>query len=251
MYPSILGNYELQTIIGTTIFFNSQQAKELSAKDIFFSALLSQSVDKTTQNEVNTNNIYSYQVLLAGGDPNPSCLAHIVHIFPVCKEINLFYFLEVGNMSISSSVYETFIHLHTMQTVQIQRDTETLRPAFNNLDTAIKKLFDALKKSKNHTTDNCLKQLTKKWEMIRKKYMDFIKNSTDESLLRAETLSLGLLENLKELLSLMSVDGSIVYSTQKQTKQTAENVSKELNNYKEFFKVKAMKNFSLGSYPFI
>lgn len=190
------------------------------------------------------------QVLLAGSDQNPCCLAHVVHVIPICEGINLLYLLEVGNLAISSSLYEAFFHLHTMQLVQIQKDVDTLRPAFENLDLAMKRLNDALKKNKNNTIEYSAKQLIKKWDIIRKKYLDFLKTTSDEALLRAETLALGLLENLKQLLSLMAVDDKILTSTRNQTAEVAKIVSEKLNSYNEFLKVKSIRNFTLGSYPF-
>ncbi|RZB38900.1 Hermansky-Pudlak syndrome 1 protein -like [Asbolus verrucosus] len=118
----------------------------------------------------------------------------------------------------------------------VLRDVETLRPAFDNLDTAIKRLNDAFKKNKNSTIDYSAKQLLKKWDIIRKKYLDFIKTSSDEALLRAETLALGLLENLKQLLNLSSIDEKIIFSTQKQTLEVAKFVSDKLNSYNDFLK---------------
>ncbi|KAJ3653165.1 hypothetical protein Zmor_012429 [Zophobas morio] len=225
--------------------FSSQNAKELSASDILFSTILSHSSNpKFAESE---NPLDSLQILLAGSDQTPSCLSHVVHIIPICEGINLLYLLEVGNVAISSGLYEVFHHLHAMQFVQIQRDVETLRPAFENLDLAMKRLNDALKRNKSGASENCAKQLIKKWDIIRRKYLDFIKTNSDEALLRAETLALGFLENLKQLLSLTSIDEKIISLSQKQTLEVAKMVSDKLNTYNEFLKVKSIRNFTLGS----
>lgn len=190
-------------------------------------------------------------MLLAGSEQHPCCLAHVVHILPICEGINLIYLFEVGNRSVSASLYESFCHLHTLQIIQIQRDVETLRPAYENLDLALKKLVDALKKNKTNSFESSAKQLAKKWDIIRKKYLDYLKTRSDEAILRAETLVLGLLENLKQLLSLTSLDDKIISNTLKEAVEVSKFVAEKLNGYNEFLKVKSIKNFTLGSYPLV
>ncbi|XP_018574507.1 Hermansky-Pudlak syndrome 1 protein isoform X2 [Anoplophora glabripennis] len=229
--------------------YSSQNAKELSSADTLFLIILCQSINlqKTEQKETVTG-ISSYQVLLAGPDRYPKCLPHVVHVVPISEGVNLLYLLEIGNPAVAASLYENFCHLHTMQLVQIQRDRETLQPAFENLDLATRRLNDSLKKNKNSAIENSYKQLMKKWEVIRKKYQEYLKNASDEALLRAETLALGFLENLKELLSLTSVDGSILQASRKHVVEAARIVKDKLDTFDEFLKVKSIKNFSLGSY---
>lgn len=151
----------------------------------------------------------------------------------------------------AASIYETFCHLHTMQQVQIQRDRETLQMAFENLDIAIRRLNESLKKSKNTPIESCHKQLVKKWDVIKKKYQEYLKNASDESLLRAEALSLGFLENLKELLSLTSIDEAILKTSENYVKDVSIVVKKKLESFEDFIRTKSIRNFSLGSYPFI
>ncbi|CAH1963927.1 unnamed protein product [Acanthoscelides obtectus] len=220
--------------------YSSQNAKELSAADIVFSTILCETVrDRTT--------ISSYQVLLSGPEQQPKCLPHVMHILPLSEGIHLIYLIEIGNAAVAASLYETFCHLHTMQQVQIQREKETLQPAFENLDLATRRLNESLKKTKNSQIENSHKQLMKKWDVIKKKYQEYLKNASDEALLRAETLALGFLENLKELLSLTSVDSAILQSSVKSVKDVANGVQDKLATYDEFLKAKGIQNFSLGS----
>nr|CAI5850418.1 unnamed protein product [Callosobruchus analis] len=220
--------------------YSSQNAKELSAADVVFSVILCETVkDRST--------ISSYQVLLAGPEQHPKCLPHVVHIQPLSEEIHLIYLIEIGNAAVAASLYETFCHLHTMQQVQIQREKETLQPAFENLDLATRRLNDSLKKTKNSLVENSHKQLMKKWDVIKKKYQEYLKNASDEALLRAETLALGFLENLKELLSLTSVDSAILQLSVKSVKEVANGVQDKLAAFDEFLKAKGIQNFSLGS----
>ncbi|KAG5880595.1 hypothetical protein JTB14_002400 [Gonioctena quinquepunctata] len=228
--------------------YSSPTAKELSPADIIFLTILSQSkIPEKPENEGNLSDILSYLILLAGPEGSHKCLPHIVHIASLTNGIFLIYLIEIGNPGVAASLYETFCHFHIMQQVQIQRDKEILQPAFENLDLANRKLNDSLKKNKNSTVEVSHKQLTRKWEVIKKKYQEYLKSSSEEALLRAETLGLGFLENLKELLGLTSVDESILTSSAKYIRQVANIVGEKMEIFEEFFKVKGIRNFSLGS----
>lgn len=187
--------------------------------------------------------------MLSGSDYMPKCIPHVVHNTTVAEGVNLLLIIEVGNALISSGLYDTFHYLNVMQIVQIQKDLETMKPAFENLDTAVKKLNDGLKKAKNSSLELSYKQLLKKWEYMRKKYVEFIKTHSNGSLLNAESSTMGVLDTLKELLHLTAFDNSVLNSTQACVKEITKNVSGKLESFNEFFKAKALRNFTLGSYP--
>lgn len=173
-----------------------------------------------------------------------------MHKITLFEDVNLVYIVEIGNPVVSLSVYETFCHLHTMQQIQIQRDRETLQMAYQNLDIAVKRLHDSLKKNKDVSVDQSFKQLTKKWDVIKKKYQEYLKNGSDESLLKAETLSVGLLENLKELLHITTIDETALKVSESYIKEAETIVKDKLKSFEEFLRAKSFKNFTLGSYPF-
>lgn len=195
-------------------------------------------------------NVSNYQILLSGPERQPKCLPYLVHKITLFKEVSLIYLIEAGNPALAASIYETFCHMHTMQQVQIQRDNGTLQIAFENLDIAMRRLNDSLKKNKNVSIDRCFKQLSNKWDVIKKKYQEYLKSGSDTSLLRAETLSQGFLENLKELMSLTRIDQTFGRTSEETVKRFAVIVKEKLKSFEEFIRTKSMKNFSLGSYPF-
>ncbi|KAK4882940.1 hypothetical protein RN001_006259 [Aquatica leii] len=174
--------------------------------------------------------IHSYQVMLAGNDFTPKCVPHIVYMNSIVDGVNLLLIIEVGNALVSSGLYDAFYHLNAMQIVQIQHDVETLKPAFENLDTAIKKLTDGLKKVKNSMFDLSYKQLLKKWDYMRKKYIEFIKTNSSEALLRAESGTMSFLDILKELLNLTAFDNSVLNSSQVCVKEIVYMVKSKLEN---------------------
>lgn len=128
---------------------------------------------------------------------------------------------------------------------------ETLRPVFENLDIAIKKTSDGLKKlSKQPVIETCHKKLLAKWDFMKKKYQEFIKTGDSECILRAESSSGGLLECLRELLAVTCFDTSMLHASSGKISDIGMNINDRLAMFNEFFKAKAMKNLSLGSYPF-
>ncbi|XP_065169466.1 BLOC-3 complex member HPS1 isoform X2 [Atheta coriaria] len=263
--------------------YSSQNASDLGPTDIVFLTLLCQTLqkqecesDKSDSEEefyspssspiASTRSLVeafepeqhldliSHQVLLTGANYEPKCVPHAVHIKRLTDDANgvggvhLVILMETGSATLSTALYNTFSHIHILQTVQIQRQVDTLRPAFENLDVSVKKLCDNLKKSKNNAIESCYKQLGKIWELMKKKYVEFIKGRSMEALLRAESCTPTLLDCLKEILSLTSFDHTVLKSSQIYVNEIAESVKEKLANYSEFFKVKAMRNFSLGSY---
>lgn len=250
--------------------FLSHHASPLSATDILFCTILSESHNKNviqpqeTESDSDeefhspsaspepetTDKTFCHQIMLAGSEYIPKCQSHAIYIFPVTEGINIIYIIETGNPTVAASLYESFLYLHIIQTVQIQRDVETLRPAFESFDAAVKKLCEGLKKLKNSTIEQCYKQLLKKWEFTRKKYVEFIKNGSEEALLRAETSVISFLDNLKEILNLTSFDKSFLFANQGHVEEVALVMKDKLGCFNDFLKVKAIKNFSLGSYPF-
>lgn len=225
---------------------NNKSEAEPDSEDEFYSP---SSTPDDIATESHENYIYSYQILLSGNDYIPKCIPHVLHVSPITEEINLLLFIEIGNISVASNLYESFLYLHNLQSVQIQRDVETLRPVFENLDSSIKKLCDALKKSKNNMIETVLKQLNKHWDFMRKKYQEFIKVQSGEALLRGESMTAGLLDIFKEILKVTAYDEEIMKSTQRAANECSKIVMEKLVLFKDFLKVKAMKHFSLGSYP--
>lgn len=236
--------------------YSTQNATPLSATDILFCTIIceshkqSQSLESVYEENSSNANVFGHQIMLTGTDFIPKCQPHAVYVCRIAEDINVIYLLETGNLGVAANLYEAFLQLHIIQTVQIQRDVETLRPVFENLDSAIKKLCEYLKKYKGNFVDGSYKQLLKKWDFIRKKYMEFIKSSSEEALLRAETSVISFLDSLKEILSLTCFNKTLLQNNHRFVQEVAVTVGEKLECFKEFLKVKVIRNFSLGSYPF-
>lgn len=230
-------------------YFFSQNAKELSATDKLLLTILCHENQPSGLDAAVF--VSSYQILLSGPERQPKCLPHNIHKISLFEGISVMYLIEIGNPAVASSIYETFCHLHTMQQVQIQRDKVTLQMACENLDIAIRRLNDSLKKNKNVSIETSYKKLIKKWDVIKKKYLEYLKIASDESLLRAEALSLGFLENLKELLHLTSIDEEILKYSEEKILEVGVMVKKQMKSFEDFLRIKNMNITSLGPYPLL
>ncbi|EZA53297.1 Hermansky-Pudlak syndrome 1 protein [Ooceraea biroi] len=126
--------------------------------------------------------LYS-QLLLLGCQHNYT--ANTVHIFELSDSINLITIVEATNLSTSSGLCDSFHYLDVINNLQFQRAFDELKPAFENLDGAIKKT---------------------KWDFVRKKYNDLLRSRDPEVILQIEANTTGFVETLKELLRLTCFD---------------------------------------------
>lgn len=194
--------------------------------------------------------LYSQLVLLGSGN---NYTANAVHITELADGINLVIIIEASNLSTSSGLYDSFYYLNTINNLQLQKDIDELKPAFDNLDTAIKKSIDGIKKNRNHINndiDMCQRRLQVKWEFIRKKYVELLKSRDPECILRIESSTSGFTDTMKELLQLTCFDRHFLKQGLDVIMTVSKLVRQKLNDFSNFLKVKALKNFTLGSYPF-
>ncbi|CAL7937648.1 unnamed protein product [Xylocopa violacea] len=176
--------------------------------------------------------------------------ANAVHIFELADGINLVMIVEVTNLATSSGLYDSFHYLNIINGLQLQRDIDELRPAFENFDLAIKKALDGIKKNRanvSNDVDMCQRRLQTKWEFVRKKYMDLLKSRDPESILQIESNTAGFTDNLKELYRLTCFDKNFLKQGVDVLTTVGKLVRQKLNDFSDFLKVKALKNFTLGS----
>ncbi|XP_076174985.1 Hermansky-Pudlak syndrome 1 protein isoform X2 [Ptiloglossa arizonensis] len=176
--------------------------------------------------------------------------ANAVHIFELADGINLVMIVEVTNLATSSGLYDSFHYLNIINGLQLQRDIDELRPAFENFDLAMKKALDGIKKNRanvSNDVDMCQRRLQLKWEFVRKKYMDLLKSRDPESILQIESNTPGFTDNLKELYRLTCFDKNFLKQGVDVLTTVGKLVRQKLNDFSDFLKVKALKNFTLGS----
>lgn len=193
------------------------------------------------------DDLYS-QSLLLGCQHNYT--ANAVHIFELSDSINLVAIVEATNLPISSGLCDSFHYLNLINNLQFQRDIDELKPAFENLDIAIKKVLEGIKKNRSNVgndVDMCQKRLQTKWDFVRKKYNDLLRSRDPEVILQIEANTSGFIETLKELLRLTCFDRNFLRQGIDVLTTVGRLVRQKLNDFSDFLKVKALKNFTLGS----
>ncbi|XP_043476577.1 Hermansky-Pudlak syndrome 1 protein homolog isoform X1 [Leptopilina heterotoma] len=191
--------------------------------------------------------LYS-QLVLLGSDENFT--ANAIHISKLSEGINLVTIVEVMNSGISCGLYNSFYHLNIINKLQLQRDMDDLRSAVENLETSIKKTIDGIKKHRayiNNDIDMCQRRLQVKWEFVRKKYIDLFKSRDPDFIIQIESNMSGFIETMKELFRLTCFDRNLLRQGFDVITTVSRLVSQKLNDFSDFLKVKALKNFSLGS----
>lgn len=194
--------------------------------------------------------MYSQLVLLGS---NENFTANAIHISKLAEGINLVTIVEVMNLEISCGLYDSFYHLDIINKLQLQRDMDDLRSAVENLESSIKKTIDGIKKHRayiNNDIDLCQRRLQVKWEFVRKKYIELFKSRDPDYIVKVESNISGFIETLRELFRLTCFDKNLLKQGFDVIGTVSRLVSQKLNDFSDFLKVKALKNFSLGSYPF-
>lgn len=153
----------------------------------------------------------------------------------------------------SSGLCEVFYFLNVLQSVHSQRDMDELKHVFDYLESGIKKVFEGLKKMRHlrSEVENLQRKLQYKWEFMRKKYLEYIKTTDSDCLLRVEASATPFLEDLKELLQFTCFDNKVLDVGRDAVLAVASTVKHRLSDFSSFLKVKALRNFTLGSYPLV
>jgi hypothetical protein len=159
----------------------------------------------------------------------------------------------MGNVMVSSGLYEVFHFLNVLQSVRLQREMDEVKHTFDNLENGIKKLLEGLKKIRHikPEVENCQRKLLSKWEFMRKKYLEYIKTTDSDCLLRVEAGTAPFVEDLKDLLQFTCFDNKALGIGRDAVLAVASTVKHRLSDFSSFLKVKALRNFTLGSYPLV
>ncbi|XP_012287856.1 Hermansky-Pudlak syndrome 1 protein homolog isoform X2 [Orussus abietinus] len=176
--------------------------------------------------------------------------ANAVYIYRLAEGINLLTIVEVTNLGTSSGLYDSFYYLNVINGLQLQKDIDDIRPAFDNLDMAIKKALESIRKNKlgvNNDVDMCHKRLQVKWDFVRKKYTELIKTRDPQSILQIESNTSGFTETMKELFRLTCFNDNFLKLGTDVVLTVSRLVRQKLLDFSDFFRVKALKNFTLGS----
>lgn len=188
------------------------------------------------------NGMNSFVILLTENCP------YAVHIGHLGNNVYLFLLSECGNSSVSSGLNDAFSALNVLQSMQVQKDIEGVRHAFDFLDSGMKKIFDGIKKFKNSKRiEMCKKNLITKWGFLRKKYIEFIKNPDSECIVQIESSTTKFLDCLKLLLELTCLDETVLQEHRPVIESVYLTARDRLKDFSEFLQVKVLRNFTLTS----
>jgi hypothetical protein len=160
---------------------------------------------------------------------------------------------QTGSTAVSSGLCEVFYFLNALQSIHLQRDMDEVKHMFDYLESGIKKVVEGLKKMRHlrPEVENLQRKLQYKWEFMRKKYLEYIKTTDSDCLLRVEASATPFVEDLKELLQVTCFDSKVLDVGRDAVLAVASTVKHRLSDFSSFLKVKALRNFTLGSYPLV
>lgn len=223
----------------------SKEALAMSPSDLVFLTLLSRSLQRQHR-QLNC----SVAVFLQGvsHDPQSGCVPCIAHLSQLSKGVLLVQVIEYANLHVASSMYDTFFVLQKIITLQIQGDSDAMRPSYESLESFVKQTLEALKRSKvkGDEVDTSLKKFIIKWDNLRKMYVDFFRSVERELLVRIESNIPSFMDELKQLFTLTCCDSSSVALDQ--LPEVASLVEGKILEISEFLAVKAERNITIEAY---
>lgn len=223
----------------------SKEALAMSPSDLVFLTLLSRSLQRQHR-QLNC----SVAVFLQGvsHDPQSGCVPCIAHLSQLSKGVLLVQVIEYANLHVASSMYDTFFVLQKIITLQIQGDSDAMRPSYESLESFVKQTLEALKRSKlkGDDIDTSLKKFIIKWDNLRKMYVDFFRSVERELLVRIESNIPSFMDELKQLFTLTCCDSSSVALDQ--LPEVASLVEGKILEISEFLAVKAERNITIEAY---
>ncbi|XP_046385699.1 Hermansky-Pudlak syndrome 1 protein isoform X2 [Ischnura elegans] len=198
--------------------------------------------------------VHSHLMLLRGG--GPGFTPHVVHIATVCEDVHLLIMIETGSGAVANGLHEAFSALTSLQSLQLQRDVAGVRAAFESLETGIKHIFDGVRKSKPKTKcatlstfdlDACVLRLRSCWEFIRKKYLEYLRTREPDCILRIESSTPAFSDALREVFKAGCLEIGLLSRDKEALLSAIESVKEGMAPFGDFLKVKALRNFTLGS----
>lgn len=183
--------------------FSGRTSQQLTPADILFLNIFCQTIEPSSK-------VDCHLLFLRG--TNNSCIPHKIHRIAITSEITLLLLSEHGNAIISSNLYDAFLQLNKIKVLQSQADMDALVIETDRLDKVVKNVIDVQKKVKhNHSElDESAKNFQKKYESLKKKYVEMLKIMDKSQLVKVESYFPYFLEATKDFYRVnISVERSI------------------------------------------
>ncbi|CAH2084722.1 unnamed protein product [Euphydryas editha] len=175
-------------------------------------------------------------VNLCAGSTGAPCAPHSLHLAEIAPRIVFAVLIDMESRDIGIAVHLSSQILSNLRRILLQRNLELLPNTLDSLEVALKKTTDALKKNKVHST--LCARVTSRMLELRKSCTTTTPLTPETTATAMHTALEAVIEQLKPDIPSLKLEPSL----------------KELKNllapYLEFLRVKAMRYFSLESYPF-
>lgn len=176
------------------------------------------------------------------------CIPHYLHIAYLSEEVAVLFLVEHGSLAVSSGLFDIFFAVHKLRILQMQNDVDNLRAPFENLDHYVKHTLDAFKKAKyTAKVETIVKCFGHKWDLLRRKYLEFLRNNDKSLVLIIESNIPGFIETLKDLFRMTCAECNIPNYNEPNIKDKSRIVEEKLLKVSEFLRSKATQNAVLRS----
>ncbi|KAL1123010.1 hypothetical protein AAG570_003334 [Ranatra chinensis] len=196
--------------------------------------------------------LHSELVLLSGGAQWTAVMPHVVHISTITEGVSLLLLYQTCNEVLSTGITEAFAAASCVANC-VSGETETARRGMERLESAMKRVFEGIKKTRPISSavaaalGSNKEVLHTKWDLLKRQWKEHL---DDGQMASVTACCGGLTSGLRELYQLTVLDDSSVASALPHALSIAQTVAATLAHFTDFLKVKALRNFTLGSYPF-
>ena len=221
--------------------YSNRSAQPILPSDILFLNIFCQSIKLTQQ-------IDSFLIFLQSC--NNTSIPHVMHRIPINTDLTLLILFEHGHTMISSNLYEIFVLLNKIKTLQSQSDLDNLVIETEKLDRVVKTIIETQKKLKNNSREmeDCMKSFQNKYEILKKKYVDMLKIMDKNQLVKVESYFPYFMETTNDLFRLACMDDSWMKKDSNQIVQKIDASIQELSKLHELLEAKSKKNLTMSSY---
>ncbi|XP_075223116.1 Hermansky-Pudlak syndrome 1 protein isoform X2 [Lycorma delicatula] len=258
--------------------FSSREAEDLSSSDIMFLNILSNShrsiKESSSQDSKmehspelsptismnraeSTNNDDCESIGFESGEMKSEVVLlkgkrvfvpYAVHITNFANDITFVLLYQMCNENICNGFDEAFSSVAKFsKLVGSDTEMEVQKKIFENLENGVKRIFDSLKKVKNkQEVEPLTKNLQLKWDQIKKKYSECVKNNEDVGMTLSSSVA-NLLLSLRQLYQIMCNSSTNLPVSHTAVSKIMLQAQKSLFNFTDFLQAKAYHNFTLKS----
>uniref|UniRef100_T1HAF4 FUZ/MON1/HPS1 second Longin domain-containing protein n=1 Tax=Rhodnius prolixus TaxID=13249 RepID=T1HAF4_RHOPR len=252
LFLSLLAECTRQEVNTVSVAGASQQksSTDLSqSSDEFYSPQTSPEPSRKSEDNTISNDEMFSELILLSGNAYSAVTPYFVHITFIADSVSLVLLYQTNYDNLSIALNESFEAINIINSLSSSStDVEGLKKGMELLEPSIKKLFDGIKKIKSSEIspklDANIKVLHVKWDLLKRQWNE----NTSAACIGSCSHSLGLC--LRDILQSTVLDKSNIVRGSSVAISVSQAVAVALANYTNFLQVKALRNFTLGSYPF-